>query len=153
MFNAWKKNHTNEGPDEVQFKAPVPEEEKIPEAPVEEIPTKQQSSIEGNLELKVVRPESMDEIFTIDEVSGFPKGDIQYYLSPNGNPLVRQWLVNNLLKPRMLSGSSIEEISDDLRVEFSRGSDESLSDWQNRLVGLRESALAEYQKSLETIDK
>ena len=65
MFNAWKRNHTDEDQDEVQFKAPVPEEEKIPEAPVEELPTRQQSSIEGNLELKVVRPESMDEIFTI----------------------------------------------------------------------------------------
>ena len=65
MFNAWKKNHTGEEQDEVQFKAPIPEEVKTPEAPVEEIPTKQQSSIEGNLELKVVRPESMDEIFTI----------------------------------------------------------------------------------------
>ena len=95
----------------------------------------------------------LDEIFTIDEVSGFPKGDIQYYLSPNGNPLVRQWLENNLLKPRMSSGSSMEDISDDLRVEFSRGSDESLSDWQNRLIGLRESAKAEYQKSLQSKDE
>lgn len=66
MFNGWKKNHgTDTAEDEVQFKSPLPEEEKTPEAPVEEIPTKQQSSIEGNLELKVVRPESMDEIFTI----------------------------------------------------------------------------------------
>ena len=91
----------------------------------------------------------LDEIFTVDENSGFPIGDIQYYLSPNGNPLVRQWLENNLLKPRMSSGSSMAEISDDLRVEFSRGSDESLADWQNRLVGFREAAMAEYQKSLE----
>ena len=84
----------------------------------------------------------LDEIFTIDEVSGFPKGDIQYYLSPNGNPLVRQWLENNLLKPRMSSGSSMAEISDDLRVEFSRGSDETLVDWQNHLKHLKSLIMA-----------
>ena len=27
-------------------------------------------------------------------------GDLSYYLSPDGNPTVKQWLENNLLKPR-----------------------------------------------------
>ena len=65
MFNAWRKKNGIEEEDEVQFKAPLPEEPEMPEAPEEELPTRQQSSIEGNIELKVVRPESMDEIFTI----------------------------------------------------------------------------------------
>ena len=48
--------------------------------------------------------EVLDEIFAVDPISGFPKGDIQYYLSSEGNPQVKQWLENNLLKPRMSGG-------------------------------------------------
>ena len=34
----------------------------------------------------------LKEIFSVDEVSGFPKGDIQYFLSKDGNPQVKAWL-------------------------------------------------------------
>lgn len=89
----------------------------------------------------------LDEIFSVDENSGLPKGDIQYYMSANGNPVVKQWLENNLLKPHF-GVSAREGISDDMLVEFSRGSDESLADYQQRLISLYDSAKAEYEKSL-----
>ena len=92
--------------------------------------------------------EVLDEIFSVDPISGFPKGDIQYYLSSEGNPQVKQWLENNLLKPRMSGGSSLEDITDDMRVEFSRSANESISDYQARLMKIYDDAKAEYEKSL-----
>ena len=92
--------------------------------------------------------EVLDEIFSVDPISGFPKGDIQYYLSSEGNPQVKQWFENNLLKPRMSSGSSLEDITDDMRVEFSRSANESISDYQARLMKIYDDAKAEYEKSL-----
>ena len=92
--------------------------------------------------------EVLDEIFAVDPISGFPKGDIQYYLSSEGNPQVKQWLENNLLKPRMSAGSSLEDITDDLRVEFSRSANESVSDYQVRLMKIYDDAKSEYEKSL-----
>lgn len=53
----------------------------------------------------------LKEIFSVDPVSGLPVGDLAYYLSPNGNPQVKEWLETNLLKPRAASvGSSIEGV-------------------------------------------
>ena len=91
----------------------------------------------------------LDEIFTVDEVSGFPKGDIQYYMSSAGNPVVKSWLENNILKPRMTSGSSVEGLTDDLIVECSRIDGESVSDYQKRLTSIYDSAKAEYDKLLQ----
>lgn len=89
----------------------------------------------------------LDAIFTVDPVSGFPKGDIQYYLSSEGNPQIKQWLENNLLKPRMVnSGSSIEGVTDDMLVEYSRQAGESVSDWQSRLTSIYDDAKSEYEK-------
>ena len=90
----------------------------------------------------------LDEIFSVDPISGFPRGDIQYYMSSEGNPQVKQWLENNLFKPRMSGNQSMEGLSDDLIVEFSRKVDESVSDYQMRLTSLYDSAKAEYDKFL-----
>ena len=94
----------------------------------------------------------LDEIFTVDPVSGLPQGDYQYYMSPSGNPVVKQWLENNLLRPRMSSGgSSVEGVTDDMIFEMSRKSGESVSDYQSRLTSLYDSAKAEYEKYLSEI--
>ena len=91
------------------------------------------------------------EIFSVDEVTGLPKGDLAYYLSPDGNPTVKQWLENNLLRPRASRGENPADLTDDLIVEFSRGADESVSDYSTRLLGIYDSAKAEYEKSLQTV--
>lgn len=83
----------------------------------------------------------LNEIFSVDPVSGLPMSDIQYYLSPNGNPQVREWLMNNLLKPRSASsGRSLDGVTDDMIHEFSRGVDESLDDYASRLNNIRDEA-------------
>lgn len=88
----------------------------------------------------------LDEIFSVDPVTGFPKGDIQYYLSADGNPMVKQWLETHLLKPRQSPGQSLQGVTDDMRVEFSRGKGESIEDYQARLTSLYASAKAEYER-------
>lgn len=84
----------------------------------------------------------LDEIFSVDPVSGFPKGDIQYFLSKDGNPQVKAWLESNLLQPRATSrGSSVEGVTDDMIVELSRQPGESTSSYAARLASIRDEAL------------
>ena len=86
------------------------------------------------------------EIFSVDPISGFPKGDIQYYLSKDGNPDVKRWIENNLLTPRVVSGQSTPEgVTDDMIAEMSRQSGESVEDYSSRL----QSIYAECQQSIE----
>lgn len=83
----------------------------------------------------------LKEIFQVDPVSGFPRGDIQYYLSSEGNPQIKQWLENNLLKPRMITnGSSIEGVTDDMIAEFSRKIGESVDSYRTRLLSIYDDA-------------
>lgn len=92
----------------------------------------------------------LNEIFSVDPVSGLPMSDIQYYLSPNGNPQVREWLMNNLLKPRAnSSGQSLDGVTDDMIHEFSRRVDESLDDYALRLSNIRDEA----KKFIESLNE
>lgn len=94
-----------------------------------------------------------NEIFAVDDVSKLPKGDLAYYLSPDSNPDIRLWLENNLLKPRAArSGSSIAGVTDDLIVEMSKSRDESFEDYAYRLSSIRDSAMAEYERSLQDLN-
>lgn len=90
----------------------------------------------------------LDEIFAVDPISGLPKGDIQYWLSNDGNPQVKQWLEANLLQPRVVSGSNVKDVTDDVIAEMSRRPDESVSDYESRLMGLYDSAKQECEKNL-----
>ena len=84
----------------------------------------------------------LDEIFAVDPVSGFPKGDIQYFLSKDGNPQVKAWLDSNLLQPRAVSsGSSVEGVTDDMIAEFSRQPGESTVSYAARLASIRDEAM------------
>lgn len=87
------------------------------------------------------------EIYTVDEVTGVPQGDLVYYLSPNGNPQVKEWLVNNLLKPRAAAqGSSVEGVTDDMLAEFAKGRDESPTQYRDRLNSIYQQATADIEK-------
>ncbi len=84
----------------------------------------------------------INEIFSIDPVSGLPRGDIQYYLSKDGNPEVKAWLERNLLMPRASSsGSSLEGVTDDLIYEMNPQSGESFEDYVARIDGIRNEAI------------
>lgn len=104
------------------------------------VPDPEPSWIESNLKLM------LDEIFSVDPVSGFPKGDIQYYLSSEGNPQIKQWLENNLLRPRMSGSQTLEGVTDDIKAEFARKQGESVDDYRSRLMSLYDSAKAEYER-------
>lgn len=87
------------------------------------------------------------EIYSVDELTGLPKGDLAYYLSPDGNPQVKAWLEANLLKPRAVKqGTSIEGVSDDMLAEFVKGRDESFDDYRERLTGIYNDSVAEIEK-------
>lgn len=87
------------------------------------------------------------EIFTVDELTGVPKGDLAYYLSPDGNPQVKDWLVSNLLQPRAVKqGTSIEGVTDDMLAEFVKGRDESVDAYRERLSGIYNDSVAEIEK-------
>lgn len=89
----------------------------------------------------------LNEIFAVDETTGFPKGDISYFLSKDGNPQVKAWLESNLLSPRAKqSGSSIEGVTDDFIAEYARNDGESLASYSSRLRGYFDSAKAELAK-------
>lgn len=86
----------------------------------------------------------LKEIFSVDERSGLPNGDLAYYLSPDGNPQIKAWLENNLLKPRAERvGSSVEGVTDDMLAEFAKQKDESSYDYAIRLRGIYDTASKE----------
>ena len=60
--------------------------------------------------------------------------------------MVKQWLETHLLKPRQSSGQSLQGLTDDMIVEFSRGKGESIQDYQARLTSLYDSAKADYER-------
>lgn len=89
----------------------------------------------------------LNEIFSVDPDTGFPRGDIAYFLSKDGNPQVKSWLESNLLSPRAKqTGTSLEGVTDDFIAEYARNDGESVSDYALRLRGYYDSAKAEIDK-------
>lgn len=87
------------------------------------------------------------EIYSVDECTGVPKGDLAYYLSPDGNPQIKQWLVSNLLQPRAINrGTSLDNVTDDMLAEFERGRDESIDVYRQRLSDIYTKATADIEK-------
>lgn len=78
----------------------------------------------------------LKEIFSVDERSGLPRGDIAYFLSKDGNPQVKAWLESNLLSPRAkMNGTSIEGVTDDFIAEFARNDGETTDNYRARIAG------------------
>lgn len=99
--------------------------------------------VEDNSEIARV----LREIFAPDEKSGLPQGEIAYYLSPDGNPQIKEWLTNNLLKSRGFSvGPSTDGVTDDMLAEFSRNPNESLDSYRERIYSLGLEAKSEIEK-------
>ena len=80
----------------------------------------------------------LSEIFAPDPLTGAPKGDIAYYLSPDGNPMIKSWLETNLLAPRGVRSSN-GQYDDDIIAEYSRNADESVDAYRQRIIGYIES--------------
>lgn len=89
----------------------------------------------------------LNEIFSVDERTGLPKGDLSYFLSKDGNPQVKAWLETNLLSPRAkMSGTSLEGATDDLIAEYARNDGESSEEYSLRLRGYFDSAKEEFDR-------
>lgn len=89
----------------------------------------------------------LNEIFSVDPDTGFPRGDIAYFLSKDGNPQVKAWLESNLLSPRSKqSGTSVDGVTDDFIAEYARNDGESVFDYASRLRGYYDTAKSEYEK-------
>lgn len=77
----------------------------------------------------------LKEIFSVDPDTGVVRGDIAYFMSGNGNPQIKQWIENNLFTSMRNNGGYDPKVTnDDLIVEFSRRSDESVSSYSQRLL-------------------
>ena len=91
--------------------------------------------------------EVLDEIFSVDPVTGNPRGDIQYFLSKDGNPQVKAWLETNLFTSRRSdTGYDSKQFDDDLIAEFARNDGESVKDYSARLASLRDEAIKNYEE-------
>lgn len=90
----------------------------------------------------------LDEIFSVDPITGNPRGDIAYFLSKDGNPQVKAFIESALFSQR--SDDSLrdpENFSDDLIVEYSRKDNESVKDYASRLASYRDEAIKAYDKA------
>lgn len=91
--------------------------------------------------------EVLDEIFSVDPETGNPRGDIQYFLSKDGNPQVKAWLESNLFAVRRGdTGYDSKQFDDDLIAEFGRNDGESIKDYSARLASLRDEAMKNYEE-------
>ena len=86
-----------------------------------------------------------NEIFSVDPVTGAPRGDVAYYLSSDGNPQIKDWLMNNLLKPTSARRGN-PDVSDDMIEEFSKHSDESSLGYISRIRGILDDCKAYFDK-------
>lgn len=90
----------------------------------------------------------LDEIFSVDPITGMPKGDIQYFMSKDGNPQVKAFIENYLIRPRSVASmSDPKQVSDDLIAEMSRRSDESSTEYIERIGSIRDEAIEAFRKS------
>lgn len=74
-------------------------------------------------------------IYSVDERTKVPTGDLTYYVSDKANPEIKQYILNNLMmdtssavKPAYPAG-----IPDDVALSFERMDGESLADYAQRM--------------------
>ena len=95
----------------------------------------------------------LDSIFSVDPDSGLPMTDVSYYLSRNANPTVREWLINNLMKPRAASRVQTEGVDDDMLVEFSRIPGETNEQYSQRIYNLGVEAKKYYDSHKDDLNQ
>lgn len=74
-------------------------------------------------------------VYKEDSRTGLPTGDLHYLVSDKANPQVKQFILDNLMSDVSMAAnkSSIKGMSDELLLEFSRHSGESIDDYAKRL--------------------
>lgn len=87
-----------------------------------------------------------DLIFAVNPLTGLPDGDLAIWMSENTSPDIKRFIELNLHSP-VASDAFESRVDDDTLAEFVRGSDESLSDYRDRLVDYVRRSRSEYLKS------
>lgn len=80
----------------------------------------------------------LDEIFAVNPLTKLPDGDIACFVNENTSESVRQYILANLVKDNgeKSDTSGYDGISDDDIAEFTRGIDESVSSYRDRIVSV-----------------
>lgn len=75
----------------------------------------------------------LDSIFCVDPKTGFPTSDITAFLSDKVSPEVKMFIQSQLLRPNRSVGSS-SDLDEDTLAMLSRGHNESLDSYKDRLM-------------------
>lgn len=86
---------------------------------------------------KTATDELLDTIYAPDEFTGLPTCEIALYLSPKVDPMIRDFIAQNLMQPNPNTGGYPDEQAD-LLHDLVRGDDESVSDYAVRVRGIIE---------------
>lgn len=82
----------------------------------------------------------LQQIFSVDKLSGIPIGDLLMYMKKDCNPLLRDYIQNNLLLANSPERDSpvTDPVHDDFRFECARQSWESDNQYADRLAEIAE---------------
>lgn len=81
----------------------------------------------------VERDKLLSIIYSCDEFTGLPKGDLALYLGENCNPSVREYIEKNILQSVQSENLQTSELDDDTILKLTRGVDESRRDYVARI--------------------
>lgn len=81
----------------------------------------------------IERDKLLSIIYSCDEFTGLPKGDLALYLGENCNPSVREYIEKNLLQSVSSENLQTSELDDDTILQLTRGADESRRDYVARI--------------------
>lgn len=103
---------------------------------IKDVDFPQPKPVEPEDEKKSADDVIFDEIFSVDPVTLLPDGDIACFMSENTSESVRNFISQNLLNENggLSDTSKFDGLSDDVIAEFTRGGDESIEHYRNRLV-------------------
>lgn len=97
---------------------------------------------------KTATDELLDTIYKPDEFTGLPTCEVALYLSPKIDPMIREFIVQNLLQPNPNTGGYPDEQAD-LLHDLVRGVDESVSDYAVRIRDIIDNDIPIRQKESE----
>lgn len=91
-----------------------------------------------------------DLIFAVNPKTGLPDGDLAVWMSENTSPDIKRFIELNLhgAVPSDLSSSDVD---DDTLAELTRGSDESIQDYRDRMVDYVRRTRSEYLNEKKSV--
>lgn len=98
--------------------------------------------------------ELFNVIFSVDPITGLPQGDLAVFINENTSPEVKQYITQNLMLDVSSSAApsvmakDLSSLDDDMINQLSRGSNESLSDYRDRMINFVKSQRDDVQKLL-----